>query len=85
MEEDWCLFTACLPSKLGKKNFVILLPVFFRNDCGRSMLEKVQSISIQGQGILDWENGYKIHISVDTLTNDLNNTKKNIEGHLITL
>ena len=49
------------------------------------MLEKVQSISIQGQGILDWENGYKIHISVDTLTNDLNNTKKNIEGHLITL
>lgn len=40
------------------------------------MLEKVQSISIQGQGILDWENGYKIHISVDTLMNDLNNTKK---------
>ena len=48
------------------------------------MLKKIQSISIQGKGTLDWENGYKIHVSVDILTNDLNNTK-NIEGHLISL
>ena len=40
------------------------------------MLKKIQSISIQGKGTLDWENGYKIHVSVDILTNDLNNTKK---------
>ena len=50
MEEDWCLRIACDETFFQHNGYQIcvnLLPVFVLNDYGGSMLEKIQSISIQ--------------------------------------
>ena len=52
-------------------------PVFFLNDFGRPVLEKIQSISIQGQNTSNWvvffqtEDGNNIDVGVNILPNNL--------------